>query len=414
MASVKFRRRKSQAADQPGRLYVQVIQRRVVATLALPFRLYEEEWNNKAGRIIYPQDSTEEKAQELTGVMKYLGRENEIWKHILAGLEKKGGDYTARDIIDAYKRSWDVTLLTSVAARKIWELRKVGALTTAYNYLGVVKRFLRFVGHRELHVQDFTGELLVRFSDYLEAKGVSRNTTSFYFRILRALWKFAINKGLIPMKPSPFHGIFMGVEKTSKRAVKEAIINELMALSDLSEGLDFARCLFLFSFCTRGMAFVDLAHLTQDNIQGEYLVYTRQKCGCELRIKLVPWMLDFIKRHKDNGTPFLFPILKSANPTLKNYQSALRLQNKRLKTLAVLLNRPDLKLTTYVARHSWASIAHEKGVEIEVISHALGHTSLTTTYIYIATLDNGKVDEANELVLKGNISQMNEQLWSHD
>ena len=105
MTSVKFRRRKSQASDQPGRLYVQVIHRRVVATMSLPFRLYEEEWNNKAGRIIYPQDSTEEKAQELTGVMKYLGRENEIWKHILAGLEKKGGDYTARDIIDAYQRS---------------------------------------------------------------------------------------------------------------------------------------------------------------------------------------------------------------------------------------------------------------------------------------------------------------------
>lgn len=125
-------------------------------------------------------------------------------------------------------------------------------------------------------------------------------------------------------------------------------------------------------------------------------------------------MLSLLEKYKHNGTPYLFPVLKGGRPSYKEYESALRLQNKRLKTLAAVIDRPDLKLTTYVARHSWASIAHEKGVQIEVISRALGHTSIETTCIYVAYFDNQKVDNANKLVVMGSISQKDEKLFSHD
>lgn len=413
MATVNFRRRKPQASEHPGRLYVQVIQHRSVSTQALPFRVYEEEWDNKNGCIVYPPHSTAEKVNALTEILQHLNKEMELWEHVVARLDQRG-DYASEDVIREYKRNRDSTLLTSVAARKIWMLRASGAVSTAYNYLGVVKQFLKFVGSRELHVQDISRELLLSFSSYLHSKGVSRNTVSFYFRILRALWNLAVHRELIPLKISPFHVVFTGTEKTPKRAVKEEIINRLVALSGLSEGLDLARNLFLFCFYAQGMSFIDLAHLTRDNIRGEYLIYSRRKSGCELSIKLLPCMLSLLEKYKHNGTPYLFPVLKGGRPSYKEYESALRLQNKRLKTLAAVIDRPDLKLTTYVARHSWASIAHEKGVQIEVISRALGHTSIETTCIYVAYFDNQKVDNANKLVVMGSISQKDEKLFSHD
>lgn len=401
MASITIMRRKSWVKGRSGRLYVQVIHGRITHSFSFPWKVHDEEWNEETHSVVVPHGSSAKRVKLLSQIQEQVEEETKVLKEILEELELRE-DFTSQEVIDEYKRRQHGGLLVFFAERHIKHLDAKGSYTTARHYRGVIKRFLRFVGNEELRVRDVNVALLLRFAHYLTSRGLKKNTLSFYFRILRALWNQAVHKGVIPMQPSPFHAVFTGMEKTAKRAVQESVIERLAALStELTDNLRLSCDMFLFSFYAQGIAFIDLAHLTKKNLQGEYLVYTRHKTQQELRIKLLPSMKELIEQYVTDNSSFLFPILKGEKDLCLEYESALRVQNKRLKRLAVLIGEPGLKLTTYVARHSWASIANEKGVSIELISRALGHTSLVTTYIYVSHLDNYAVDRANELVVMG-------------
>ena len=130
--------------------------------------------------------------------------------------------------------------------------------------------------------------------------------------------------------------------------------------------------MFMLSFYARGMAFIDLAYLTKENIQGEYIIYQRHKTGQKLSIKLETCIKVIIEKysHHSNGT-FLLPILSENG---QNYDSALRLHNIHLKKISGLMGLPK-PLTSYVARHSWATLAKKKGISMQIISEGMGHNS---------------------------------------
>lgn len=109
-------------------------------------------------------------------------------------------------------------------------------------------------------------------------------------------------------------------------------------------------------------------------------------------------MQDIIDKYPDNQTDYLLPIIKDSQNERKQYNNALHYVNSKLKTLSVLLNIYG-RLTMYVARHSWASIAKSKNIPISIISEGMGHDSESTTQIYLASLDNSVIDKANEIIL---------------
>ena len=138
--------------------------------------------------------------------------------------------------------------------------------------------------------------------------------------------------------------------------------------------------------------------MKRENLKGDKIVYCRQKTGQQLQVRLLPVMKKLIARYRNVSGPYLFPVLRSPTASYLEYTSALRLQNKRLKKLGKLV---DADLSTYVARHTWASIALQKGIPEELISKGMGHTSVKTTRIYIADWDNAQLDRANEIVILG-------------
>lgn len=368
MASIAIKKRESQVEGKVGRLFVQVIQQRKTRIESLPWRVYPDEWDAVKRCMVIPAGCSERRTRTLLNIQQAVDKEQRLLEEIVTTLQARG-TFTAADVLDEYRKRNKYRLLQSFASRRIREFLTAGQFSTAHNYLKAVKRFLHFVGNEDLSLEEINAELLMSFTLYLQQKGVKNNSISFYLRVLRALWNLAMRQGVLPMQPSPFRTLFTGVEKTRKRAVSESVIQQLALLSaELTDGLRLGRDMFLFSFYARGMAFVDLAHLTTDNLQGEYLVYTRRKTRQEVRIKLLPSMIEILECYRDNGTPYLFPALKGIKQDYREYDSALRLQNKRLKKLAALIGAPGLVLTTYVARHSWASIANEKGVPIELIS----------------------------------------------
>lgn len=258
--------------------------------------------------------------------------------------------------------------------------------------------FMQFRNGVDLKLSEITSDLLEQYEAHLKSRGIIRNTSSFYMRNLRSAYKLAVREGLTTDR-QPFQNVYTGVDKTIKRAISVQDIRKIKSL-DLSRhhALEFARDMLMFSFYTRGMSFVDMAYLCRKNVVNGYIIYRRKKTGQKLSIALVPEILEIISKYQ-TSTQYLLPIIVKEDGTeRRQYKNQLIRINRHLKTIGMMAGIP-IPLSTYVMRHSWATIARDVGVSLPVISEGLGHDSETTTKVYLDSIQESKVDEANRLVL---------------
>ena len=215
-------------------------------------------------------------------------------------------------------------------------------------------------------------------------------------RSLRSVYSQAVKRGLTSQK-NPFANIFTRTDKTVKRAVNEDVITRIKNL-DLTEykELALARDLFMFSFYMRGISFIDMANLRKSNVKNGYIIYSRSKTRQMLTVKLEECMQKIISRYAlETVDNYLLPIYTVQN---RDNTSQLRNHNKRLKRISDLLGL-EKPLSSYVSRHTWATLALRKGISVEVISESMGHENETTTRIYLASLGQSVVDKANAKVI---------------
>ena len=178
------------------------------------------------------------------------------------------------------------------------------------------------------------------------------------------------------------------------------IIKRIKQLDSPKESsLAFARDIFLFSFYTRGMSFIDMAFLRKSDLEGGVLSYRGQKTGQRLFIKWEPCMQELVERYGEKHTPYLLSLIRRPGENeRRQYLSESHRITRNLKTIGKTLGLSS-PLTMYVARHAWASIAKSKNIPIAVISESMGHDSEKTTRIYLAALDKTSIDDANNLIL---------------
>ena len=279
--------------------------------------------------------------------------------------------------------------------------RSQGQYRTSETYSTTLNSFKRFRVDTDVKLVDIDSGLMEAYESYLKRSGLSPNTISFYLKHLRAIYNRAVDEELIVDK-KPFKRVFTSIEKTSKRAISLRLIKRLKALDcGCNFSRQFARDMFLFSFYTRGMSFVDIAYLQKRNLKGDVLFYRRKKTNQPLTIHWEPCMLEILKTYgAEKSSPYLFSIIKDPDEDpRKQYQNALFLVNRHLKAIGKKLGLHQ-PLTMYCARHSWASIAHEKGIPLSVISEGMGHDSEKTTQIYLASLKTEVIDRANRKILK--------------
>lgn len=279
-------------------------------------------------------------------------------------------------------------------------LRQMGKQRTSETYHATLKSFMKFRKNKDIPLKEVDSDLMLMYEAWLHAKGVTRNSSSFYIRILRAVYNRAVEKGLAADR-RPFRHVYTGVDKTVKRAVPLKAIKQIKRLILTSApSQDFARNMFLFSFYTRGMSFVDMAHLQKKDLRNGILTYRRRKTGQQFTIKWEKCMAEIVNKHPtDAGSPYLLPILKPPFDKRNQYRNMHSLINRNLKKVAKLTGL-SVPLTLYVARHSWASIAKSKNIPISVISEGMGHDNEKTTQIYLTSLDSSLVDQANRMILK--------------
>lgn len=283
----------------------------------------------------------------------------------------------------------------------IYQLRSWGKIRTSETYTSTLNSFMRFRAGIDLPLQKLDSDLIKSYEVWLEHQNVCMNTSSFYMRILRAIYNRAVEKELIYQR-NPFRHVYVGVDKTIKRALPLSVIKQIREI-DLSENpnLCFARDLFLFSFYTRGMSFIDIAFLRKKDLHNGSLSYRRRKTGQMLFIKWEYCMEEIVTRYAQQceRSPYLLPIImEEEKDTYQCYRKNMSRINKQLKLLATRIGY-NYSLSMYCARHSWANIAKSKNIPIAVISEGMGHDSEKTTRIYLASLDTHVVDQANQLVL---------------
>lgn len=401
MTSVKTRLRKSTVPGGAGRLVFRLICDRKVQTISLPYLLREEEWNEAAEAIVFSGNETLARIVELQDIKTRLEEDKKELLAICRTFDGKKDVCILGEIVTLYKKRKQLKCFCCLLEEYMQRMQQEGNYSAYRHYRSTLHSFKRFKGTLSVTLEEITPGLVWEYIRYLQQRGLKNTTIMFYVHILHRIWNKATAEKIITGLDSPFRGIRLTLEKSRKLAVSEKTIKEIerLELNREEESVRLARDLFLFSFYTRGMPFIDIVSLKKTDIESGFLGYRRHKTGQRLYIKLLPEIKRLIERYQHTSGVYLFPILKNPVFDRREYESALRLQNLRLKKVWKLLKNASLPLSTYVSRHSWASIAKQKGIPEEIISNGMGHTSLKTTRIYIACSHNKYIDLANEIVV---------------
>lgn len=334
----------------------------------------------------------------LHSIRERINRDVKRLNTVISKLHGSGDEFTANDIIEGFHESVNGQSFFQFMESVIVQLKRLNRERTAETYTATLNSFMRFRKDNDVLLDEINSDLMMEYEAYLKAHGITMNTVSFYMRILRATYNRAVEKGLTEQR-NPFKHVYTGIDKTVKRAIPLTAIRRIKDLDlSLKPSLDFARDMFLFSFYTRGMSFIDMAYLRKKDLQNGVLSYRRRKTGQQLFIKWEKCMQEIVGKYEVKGTsPFLLPILNEQSRN--RYKNTLFRVNKYLKDVARLANI-GIPLTMYVSRHSWASAAKNKNIPVSVISEGMGHDSEMTTQIYLASLDCSVIDKANSLILK--------------
>lgn len=399
MATVKVKFRPSTVADRPGSIIIIVTIHRVVRQITTDYKVYPCEWNEKQSWLVSTVENSRMAA--IQSITQRLCWDVERLHGIIERLDRRQRGYSTDDVVSEFQRASKENTFFIFMENVIVRLRQLGHTGTANNYRAALGSFKRFRAHEDIPIGAIDHLIMEDYQAYLNAAGLAPNSISFYMRILRAVYNRAVEQELANDR-KPFRTVFTGTEKTRKRAISIGDIKRIKDL-DLSRrpNLEFARDVFLFLFLCRGMSFIDAAFLRKSDIQNGVLTYRRHKTGQQLQVKIIRPIEELIRRYATDGLPYLLPIITvPGKDERKQYESALRRVNKSLKTIAEMAELP-VTLTTYVTRHTWATIAKSKNIPVNVISDALGHDSVTTTQIYLASIDSSIIDNANEVVVGG-------------
>lgn len=400
MATIKLKYRASSVNGKDGTLFFQIIHQRQVRQIYSGLHISDFEWDAEDASVNLPSDLSAERAKYLISIKASLKECHEKLLIIISGLDRKGSSYTAQDVVEAYNTPTSVTGLISFTRRLIIELKKIGKKAAVRRFEVTLNSLLRYTDNREVAWAELTPNFVLGFEEFLMKRGLCRNTTSFYMRNLRAIVNRAIEQD-IEAPRNLFKYVYMGIDKTVKRAVNLDVIRLIRDI-DLSgqPALDFARKVFMFAFYTRGMSFVDIAFLRKSDLHNGVITYFRRKTRQQLVVRVEPETMKIIESFGINETSYLLPILKDVEgDPERQYENAYFRINRNIQKVGTLLGL-DTKLTLYVARHAWASIAHTNHVALSTISKAMGHDSEKTTIIYLQSLDSSSVDKANSDIIR--------------
>ena len=316
--------------------------------------------------------------------------------------ERKG--FTASTLIEWKSQRVKPRTVNDLFREQIERLKDEGRRGYMLSVRQVYNSLLMFNKHLDILFSDIDIPFLRRYETWLRKHGLAENTIGIRFRTLRAIYNLAIEQNLVKAENYPFkkYKVSHLQEETVKRSLSKQDIERILAYKSANRYMRFPIDVFAFTYYCGGINFIDIANLTQVNIMEDKLIYKRHKTGKLIKIPLQPQAIELIQKYHSEESPYLFPILSDFHKT--EIQKANRIHkvitkvNKRLKEIGEELNLP-IPLTTYVARHSQATVMKKAGVSTAVIREIMGHSSERVTQIYLDSFDNEQINNAMKNLL---------------
>lgn len=382
-------------------LVFQVIHDRRKKLIYTGYHVKEENFDELEEKIVNDEDVV----STVTDIAKVNCELRKIRNRIhtrIRRLEQTKGSFTVEDILSHcihknLKQQFYLLRYIDTQIERKKTLKKDG---TAAAYKSTRSSLGKFLNNSNIRMSEIDLRFIRRYEDFLHNSGVTDNTVSYYLRNLRTLYNQAMTDGYLPQGEYPFIKAQTRPAKTVKRAL---VRKDLQTLANLeledTPKLNFARDLYLFSFYAQGMAFVDIVLLKKSDICNGVLAYSRHKSKQLIRIAVTPQMKEVMDKYATEGE-YVFPIINDKDSSeYKQYRLALARINRYLKKIAAMVEI-ETSLTTYTARHTWATLARDCGAPVSVISAGLGHTSEETTRIYLKEFDVSQLDKVNSMVTK--------------
>ena len=397
MAKIKVKFCSSTKEGHEGAIYYQIIHNRVTRQIKTDYRLLAREWNEHENTVIITDG---DRYRHIQSIKEHIDEEIGQLQSVIKHYEEKESKYTADEIVSAFHKYNDGQSLFKFMQEIIDRLQQMGKRRTSETYRTTLRSFMQFRNNKDIQINNINSDIIQKYESYLQLKGLSKNSTSFYMRILRAVYNRAVENELT-INRTPFKHVYTGIDKTIKRAIPLKSVKQIKELNLTQQPtLEFARDIFMFCFYTRGMSFIDIAYLRKKDLTNGTLTYRRQKTGQQLLIRWENCMQEIVEKYNNSQSQYMLPIIKPVDKDERmQYKNAICLINRKLKIIGKMVNL-QLPLTMYTARHSWANAAKCKNIPISVISEAMGHDSESTTQIYLSSLDTSIVDRANNIIIR--------------
>ena len=313
-------------------------------------------------------------------------------------------DYTASTLVEKVSKPSKLKTVGEVFLEQMQALRDAQRLSYMLTIQQTYNSLMEFNKHLNIYFVDIDVPWLKRYETWLRKHGLSGNTIKGRFVDIRTMYNIAVDENLVKVEHYPFRKFKISKlqQETAKRAITKEDVTRIMEYKTKNKLVQFAIDIFTFSYIMGGINFVDIASLTKENIMDNRLVYIRQKTKKLIQLPLQDKAIELIEKYHDDNNPHLFPILlayhKTEQQRLNRVHKVIVNVNKRLKKIGKELELP-ITLTTYVARHSHATILKKAGGAPSIISESLGHSSEKVTQIYLDSFGNEQMDDAMKNLL---------------
>ncbi|MCM1108429.1 MAG: site-specific integrase [Clostridium sp.] len=402
MVSVKLKLGAITRLEEQGMIYYLLVRNQEKIQIKSGYAVTIGEWDKRSFRINISGARDRDHRNRLTRLQDRIDRDVKRLCRIIYEMETTHADcYRLDEVVAVFARQKSGQSLFGYMESLVQSLNGMGRHRTSETYAATLKSFSSFTRGEDVLIEEMDAGLMQRYEAFLRGRSLTKNTVSFYMRILRAVYNRAVEQCLVE-PGNPFKHVYTGIDKTVKRAIPLDAIRRIKAL-DLSclPSAAFARDMFLMSFYLRGMSFIDMFYLRKSDLRHGHVTYRRRKTGQQLTIAWTPPMQAILDKYPVPPSGYLLPFPRTLQATERSlYRNTSYRINYNLKKVAALADIP-IPLTLYVARHSWATAARSKGIPLRIISEGMGHDSEHTTQIYLASLDTAEVDQANELIMEG-------------
>lgn len=391
-----FKYRPNKAGECPLRLVVCKDRKRTYHALGISLKPIH--WD-------FEKDQPKKSCPNKEHIQKIIADKIAELQSTVLEFEVENRSYTSSSLIATQHNKVNKSSVEEFFQQTIQEYQDQGQVGNRNIYKRTLNSVLNFTnGRLNIPFCEIDVEWLNRYEKWLRSRKNKETTISILFRTIRSLYNKAIKQHYARKNDYPFdeYKINKFNTKTAKRAITKADIMNIYNAQEQSPYpspyFELSKDIFMFSYLCGGINFIDICNLKEENIADGRLSYVRQKTGRSIRLGIPRPALEIISKYKAERKGYLFPIFDESlhiTPVQKQDRKhkVLAYINKHLNEIGINLGL-SIRLTTYVARHSFATILKKSGVEIALISEMLGHAELTTTQIYLDSFDDEQVDNA--------------------